>query len=82
MSSHMMWAAVNITNHRDCQESYRRRRLNVSDDQHLCASGDDLTQSGCDPDANDGSCAGGVDACEVTLIVMMSGTYYSALNKR
>ena len=65
-SPEMLWAGVNITNHRSCQEAYNSSRVaTVTDDQHICASGNDLKQAGCDPTARDGSCRGGVDACEV-----------------
>ena len=67
-SSVMMWATVNITNHRACQESYRRSSSRVDGDEHLCASGNDLKQEGCVPGAGDGSCRGGVDACEVGAV--------------
>ena len=64
-SAVMMWATVNITDHRDCQRSYGHTGSWVDDSEHICASGNDLKQAGCVPGADDGSCRGGVDACEV-----------------
>ncbi|KAF0304745.1 Phenoloxidase-activating factor 3 [Amphibalanus amphitrite] len=65
-STVMMWATVNITDHNTCQTSYARTGARVDDSEHICAAGDDLKQDGCVPGANDGSCRGGVDACEVS----------------